>query len=129
MRKYSRMEMDMNYEELLCELFDCSQDDDPLELASADRYDGIIELEKGKGFEFRVGLFSALRKLYLKISKSFGLSEENEFSHFTDRYDELVDIIFTTKDQQAANDILNLLCDVYIEFKEFDNKKSLQPST
>ncbi len=109
------MDAAMKYEELLCQLFKCSQDEDPLKYASATVYDSsIMEIEDGKGFELRAGLFSALRKFQLTHVEG---KHDNiaDFVSFWEEIDYWIELCFTTKKQEDINRIVSVLDNLLFE--------------
>ena len=111
------MDDSMKYEELLCKLFDCGQDGDPLQYASSAVYDdNILEIDEGKGYELRAGLFSAIRQYQLKYVEG----ASNSIDDFADSWDEAeywTEKCFTTKDQIDIDKIVKVLDDL-VEEKE-----------
>jgi len=107
----------MKYEELLCDLFNCSQDQDPLQYASATVYDSnIIEIEEGKGFELRAGIFSALRKFQLTYIEG-RFNDIKDFVTFWDEVDYWIELTFKTKKQEDINRTINTLDNLLDEIK------------
>lgn len=103
------MEYAMKYEELLCKLFNCTQDGDELQLASATIYDSNIDkIKDGKGFELRAGLYSALRKFQLThVERKYKKIED--FIIFGEEIDFWIDIVFTTNNRSEIDKIITTI--------------------
>jgi hypothetical protein len=109
------MDTALKYEKLLRKLFKCGQDGDPLRYASSAVYArSILEIEKGKGYELRAGLFSALRKY--QIDYVAGAFEDMEdFSINWEEAEYWTELCFKTKDQMDIIKIINVLENLIIE--------------
>jgi len=103
------MDQAMKYEELLCKLFNCNQDKDPLQYASTSVYDiGIMEIEEGKGYELRAGIFSALRKFQLTyVEGRYNTMED--FNTFWEEVDYWIEITFKTNKIEDINRTIDTL--------------------
>ena len=110
----------MKYEELLCELFNCGQDGDELKLASATIYDSNInEIESGKGFELRFGLYAAMRKFQLLYVE--GRYNIESFVNSWDELEHWIEVISTTNKSSDIDKIVKIVENLLLEIKREKN--------
>ncbi len=103
------MDNAMRYEELLCRLFKCGQDMDPLQYASARvYYDNIEQIENGKGYELRAGLFSGFRKFQLTHVEGKN-KQISDFVIFWEQAEFWIQKIFTSNSTKDMDYIISVL--------------------